>query len=80
MSFVTLIIVRNKRLMTTTAHYTFVKKVIEHGLADIVPLKTNNNHFLDAGYVILDYDARTIINAQDAFAIQPQEEFQVLMI
>lgn len=80
MSFVTLIIVKNKKLSVTTAHYTFVKKVIEHGLADIVPLKTNNNHFLDAGYLIVDYDAKTIINAQDAFALPTNEEFQLVFV
>ncbi|MBI4141194.1 hypothetical protein HY485_05145 [Candidatus Woesearchaeota archaeon] len=79
MSFVTLIIVKNKQLTVTTAHYTFVKKVIEHGLVDVVPLKTNNHHRLDAGYVLIDYDAKTIVNAQDAFAIRNLENFQIVM-
>lgn len=80
MSFVTMIVVRNKKLAVTTAHYTFVKKIIEHGLVDMIPLKTNNHHFLDAGYLIVDYDSKTIINAQDAFALQKNNEFQVVMI
>ncbi len=80
MSFVTLIIVKNKQLTVTSAHYTFVKKVIEHGLVDIVPLKTNNHHFLDAGYLVVDYDNKTIINAQDAFQIRNSEDFQMVII
>lgn len=80
MSFVTLIIIRNKQLAVTSAHYTFVKKVVECGLVDIVPLKTNNHHFLDAGYLLVDYDTKTIINAQDAFALRTNNDFHTVFV
>ena len=70
MSFVTLILIKDQQLRMLSAHYRVIKNIIACAHFDFAAIKTSNHHFIDAGYILVDYDAKTIINAQDAFTPQ----------
>ncbi|MEM2916309.1 MAG: hypothetical protein QXT19_03060 [Candidatus Woesearchaeota archaeon] len=65
MSFIYLLIIKNDKVYNPYLHYRAALRILEQGadeLARIVPGK-----YRDAGYIIIDYDKKTIISSQDAF-------------
>ena len=67
MSFVTLILIKNKQLQTISAHYSVIKKIIEYCDFGIETVKIANKTEIDAGYIIVDCDRKMIVDAQNAF-------------
>lgn len=67
MSFVTLILIKNKQLQTINAHYSVIKKIIEYCDFCIETVKKTGKTEIDAGYILVDCDRKTIIDAQNAF-------------
>jgi len=67
MSCVHLLIVKDDCLYLTSVHYRSAMKFMEKGVENILPLL--KHRFLDAGYLVLDLNKNTVINAQNAFAI-----------
>ena len=75
MSFVTLIIIKDKHLQTVSAHYSVIKKIIEYCDFGIEAVKSANKTEIDAGYILVDCDRKMIVDAQDAFQIQGLDSF-----
>jgi len=60
MSIISTLIIKNNKILYHRAHYRKIIQIINNPLP---------NKFLDAGYIILDFDNKTIINSQNAFKI-----------
>jgi len=67
MSYVNVLIIRDDCVYLTSIHYRKAMKLLENGLEEILPLL--QHRFLDAGYIVLDLNKKTIINAQNAFSV-----------
>ena len=80
MSFVTLILIKNKQLNFISAHYTIIKRILLHKDFQAELLKQTDQIFIDAGYILVDCDANVIIDAQNAFAVKEFEDFQHIII
>jgi len=61
MSLVNAMIIKNRKIMFKRDHYNKIIKAIS---------SPKPGQFLDAGYIIIDFDTKTIINAQNAFSIK----------
>ena len=59
MSIVNAIIIKNNKIMFATEHYRKIIKMLENPKPE---------RFLDAGYIVVDFDAKTILNSQNAFS------------
>ena len=79
MSFVTLILIKDKQLQTISAHYRVIKRLLEHKDFFIETLKQPEKTFADAGYIFVDCDNTFFINAQHAFNIH-LEGFQQIIV
>jgi len=77
MSFVTLILIKDQQVRMLSAHYRIIKNMIAFCDFDFAQVKTSTYHVIDAGYILIDYDAKTIINAQNAFSFNKQD-FQTI--
>ena len=60
MSITHALIIKNNKISFHSAHYNKIIQIIN---------TPKPNKFLDAGYIIIDFDNKTIINAQNAFSI-----------
>ena len=67
MSFVTLILIKDKQLQTISAHYSVIKKIMEYYDFGIETVKSSNKTEIDAGYILVDCDRKIIVDAQNAF-------------
>lgn len=80
MSYTILILIKNKQLQTINTHYKIIKKITENNNFEIQPVKTTNTTKLDTGYILLDYDKKIIINAQNAFDPATPNGFQKIIV
>jgi len=69
MSFVTLILIKDKQLQIVSAHYCTIKKIVEYCDFGIQTIKTTNKTEIDEGYMLVDCDKKIVINMQNAFSI-----------
>lgn len=70
MSIVNLFVIKENRIYVIRKHY---RKILEL-LKNPKNLSKANYYYLDAGYLVLDLNNKTMINSQYAFAV-PQTEF-----
>ncbi|GEM_PF-3475354 len=75
MSFVTLILIKNKQLQIISAHYRAIKKIVEYCDFGIQTIKTTNKIEIDEGYILVDCDKKIVINMQNAFNLTQNNEF-----
>ncbi len=68
MSLVNAIIIKNRKIMFKREHYNKIIKAINN---------PKPRQFLDAGYIIVDFDSKTIINAQNAFSTKDISSKQI---
>ena len=61
MSLVNALIIKNNKINFYRAHYNKIIQIIN---------SPKPNKFIDAGYIIIDFDNKTIINSQNAFSIK----------
>ena len=61
MSFVNLIVVKDESIFFGKIHYNALPRI---------NLEEFTKEYLDAGFVIIDHNNKTIIDAQDAFPIE----------
>ena len=80
MSFITLILIKNKQLQTIKAHYHTIKKIIEHPDFEIETVKQNNKIEIDAGYILIDCDKKILVNSQDTFHLTNLNDFQKIIV
>lgn len=66
MSEVHFIVVKGKNIYFMRRHYRKIKEMLDY--PEKVKLKKGN--YLDAGYILLDLNRKTIVNGQDAFALK----------
>lgn len=64
MSEVHLIIIKNRKIYFITEHYRKIQQILES--KDVIKQK---GKYLDAGYILVDFDNKELINCQDAFAL-----------
>lgn len=76
MSFVHLTIIKNNTVYQLYVHYRTALRLLEQDTKDILPLLKGK--YCDAGYLIVDYDKKQIVNGQDAFVIRQKKEFDVI--
>ena len=67
MSFVTLILIKERKLTIISAHYRVIKRIIEYCDFGIEIVKSTNKTEIDAGYLLIDIDNKVVIDAQCAF-------------
>lgn len=67
MSYVHLLIAKDDCIYLVNVHYRTAMKLLEKGVEGILPLLKPK--FLDAGYIVLDLNRKTVINSQSAFPI-----------
>jgi len=65
MSEVHLIIIKNRKIYFITQHYRKIQQILENK-----DLFRQKGKYLDAGYILVDFDNKDIINCQDAFALK----------
>ena len=75
MSEIHFIVVKGKNIYFMRRHYRKIKEMLE------CPEKINlkKGKYLDAGYILLDLNRKTIVNRQDAFAL-PKSTCELLKI
>ena len=77
MSEINFIVVKGEHLYFTRAHYRKIIEAIKNPAKFKKLLK--NKYYLDAGYLILDFNNQTIINCQTASAL-PKHKFGIVSI
>ena len=75
MSFVHVLLLSGGKAYYLHLHYTAAKRLLEQGPKEFAGLL--RGHCSDAGWLALDYDRKTIVNAQDAFAL-PKTMLEVI--
>jgi len=77
MSYVSLFIIKDDCVYYVNVHYKTAKKLINGGWEKLLPLL--KSHYLDSGYIVLDFNQKTIINVQSAFHIDKiADDFTVI--
>ena len=66
MSYVHLLIAKDDNIYLVNVHYRTAMKLLEHPERVLPLLKPR---FLDAGYLVVDFDKKIVVNGQDAFVI-----------
>ena len=65
MSYVHLVIIKDDKFYLVSTHYRSAMRLLEKGVEHVLPLL--KHRFLDAGYLVLDLNKKTVINSQTAF-------------
>jgi len=73
MSLVNLFVIKGNRIYFIRKHYRKVQELLKNQK----DLSKEDYYYLDAGYLVLDLNNKSIINSQGAFAI-PQTEFYTI--
>ena len=70
MSFITLIVIKNQEIKVVPEHYSIIMRIMNHDFKNMqYYLKEMQDAIpLDAGYLLVDVEKKTIINGQSAFA------------
>lgn len=76
MSFVHVLLVHNHRVWSLHVHYRTAQRLLEQGPDGFV--KSLPGRCRDAGYLVLDFDNRLVVNCQDAFVVKPVRKWNVL--
>lgn len=63
MSYVNVVVVQDDNVYFVTMHYRSLERFLQRGDSILPSLKPR---FLDAGYVVVDWNKKTIINGQSA--------------
>lgn len=76
MSFVHLLIIHQGTVYQLNVHYRTALRLLEQGPSAFrfVPGK-----YRDAGYLIIDYDKKTVVNGQEAFAV-PKKDLEIVEV
>jgi len=77
MSFVHLTIVHKNTIYHLNVHYRTALRILEQGPAVVRFLP---GKYRDAGWLVIDYDKKRIVNGQDAFAVQNNKEFEIVEV
>ncbi|MBW2973100.1 hypothetical protein KY346_01770 [Candidatus Woesearchaeota archaeon] len=77
MSEVNFIVIKGENLYFAKAHYRKIIEAVKNPEKFKKLLKSR--HYLDAGYLILDFNNQTIINCQTASAL-PKHKFGIVSI
>lgn len=64
MSFVHLIIIHKNRVYALNLHYRTALRILGQGSCEFTRFLPGR--YRDAGYIVIDYDKKTIISSQDA--------------
>jgi len=72
MSKLSLIVIEKENIHVTQLHYRYIINLINNLFKGINSLKKMppEDHFLDAGYVIIDFNLRMLFFAQYAFGLK----------
>ncbi|MDP7458120.1 MAG: hypothetical protein QGH47_05325 [Candidatus Woesearchaeota archaeon] len=72
MSKLNLIVIEKDKLHHTQLHYRYVINLINNLFRGINSLKKikPEDHYLDAGYVIIDFNLRMLFFSEDAFSLK----------
>lgn len=68
MSIINALIIKDSKISFYSAHYNKIIKLLEN---------PNPKKFLDAGYIIVDFDAKAVFNRQNAFSIKDISSKQI---
>lgn len=66
MSYIYLIIVNKNRVCNFSIHYRTAMKLLDNDILSTINL-LKDKKFVDAGYLLIDFDRNQVINAQNAF-------------
>lgn len=69
MSYIYLIIVSENKVCHFSVHYRTAMKLLDNGILNTIKL-LKDKKFVDAGYLLIDFDRNQIINAQNAFPLR----------
>lgn len=71
MSLITIILVTGGKMTVSELHYRHVMEILASSCSCIQALATDAPHpaVLDAGYILIDLDSKTIVSRQDAFSL-----------
>ncbi len=78
MSFVHLTIIHNNTVYQLNVHYRTARRILEDGPEEF--FKSLPGKDKDAGYIVVDYDKKQIVNCQDAFALPQNKELEIVEI
>jgi len=67
MSYVHLLIAKDDCVYLVNVHYRTAMRLLEKGVDSILPLLKPK--FLDAGYIVIDCNRKTVVNCQTAFPV-----------
>ena len=77
MSFVHLTVINKNTVHQLYVHYRTAKRILEQGPERFSFLPGKHK---DAGYLVVDYDKKQIINCQDAFALPSSKDLEVVEV
>ena len=91
MSFITLLLVRNGQVFSLCTHYSIIKNLLcsemqsLHPLVNAAAAKQLGGCLgaIDAGYLVVDLDAHSVIDCQDALNTQrifPEEDWSIFAL
>jgi len=69
MSIVNLFVIKENKIYFIRKHYRKVQEMLKNQKH----LSKEDYYYLDAGYLVLDLDNKSIINSQHAFAVKENE-------
>lgn len=76
MSFIHLIIVHKNTVYQLNVHYRTALRLLEQGAGD--SFRFLPGKYRDAGYLIVDYDKKVLINGQEAFTVPPKAGMDIV--
>ncbi len=79
MSEVQLILIKSNKIVCIKDHYRAVKEI----LSNLEAVNNLSSQELDAGYILVDFDRRLVLNCQEAFSaneIEQLREFDCLLL
>lgn len=75
MSFVHVLMVHQNTVYQLNVHYRTALRLLEQGPEELFKHLPGKDK--DAGYLVLDYDRKVLINGQEAFAIPPSIPLEI---
>ena len=83
MSLINLIVVDKNKLYFAQMHYRYVLNLMKQNFKNIELIKhfVRQKYYLDAGYLLVDMNEKTVISNQDGFSIShlPKQSRQALL-
>lgn len=78
MSSVSVIFIKDDSVYFVKVHYRKLSAILAQGVESILPAL--NSSFLDAGYIVVDSNRKTIINGQRAVALRREKGWDVFEV